>query len=156
MPTSWRKALRVILQRAGAYGVQVLIVAGVELLVALPIWLGLFRSHPLGFPMALTLVGLPGWFMALVLSFQPSRGGAVRAGFMLSPLTMVPLQGLFLTRGDRAADAKPTRISRSERIGCVTVLFLGSTLVLLLAFGLRLRADFALGKTWKDIFPEMP
>ena len=155
MPTSWRKALRAIWKRASAYGVQVLIVAGVEVLVALLVWLVLFRSHPLGFPMALTLVGLPGWFMALVLSFQPSRSGALRAGFMLSPLTMAPIQDLFQTRGARAADAKRTRLSRSERIGCVTVVFLGSLLVLLLAFGLRLRADFAMGKTWKEIFPEM-
>ena len=156
MPTSWRKALRAIFQRAGAYGVQVSIVAGVEVLVALLVWLALFRSHPLGFPMALTLVGLPACFVAFVLSFQPSRGGAVRAGFMLSPLTMAPLQGLFQTTGARSTDAKRPRISRSERIGCATVVFLGSLLVLLLAFGLRLRADFALGKTWEDIFPEMP
>jgi len=156
MPTSWRKALRALLQRAGAYGVQVLIVAGVEILMALLVWLALFRSHPLGFPMALTVVGLPGWFLALVLSFQPGRGGAVRAGFMLSPLTMAPLQGLFGTTGTRSADAKPSRISRAERIGCATVLFLGSLLVLLLAFGMRLQADFALGKTWEDIFPEVP
>ena len=51
--------------------------------------------------------------------------------------------------------SRQARLSRSERIGCVTVMFLGSLLVLLLAFGLRLRADFALGKTWKEIFPDM-
>jgi len=167
MPRSWRRIGREILERVGAFLLDVLIIGSVEMFASFLLWLVIFRSAPLGFSMALTVVGFIGWFIAFLLSFRsrPSRLQEMRANMMFSPF------GNFLnpamarpeeTEKDEDEDAngdkkdKEDDVSLGERMARTMVFFIASLIPLGIAFAIRLQADFALGKSWEEIFPQVP
>jgi hypothetical protein len=157
MPSFWQKTAISLLRRLRDLALIVLVLGGVQILLALLPWLAFFRRHPQGFSMALSLVGFGGWFVAFASSVGVRRG--------MSPRDMSP-------RGAARQQSAPERPSTSspqavhpwvgrirgqiERSGCGTVLFFSSLLPLALAFALRLQADMQSGKTWSDIFPPVP
>lgn len=126
---------------------NVLVFAGAQILLALLFWLFLFRSHPQGFAMGLSLAGFGSWFLAFVTSFRarPRPPGAAR----FSPPPETP---------KRSADTPIKGILQAPlgNAGCGTILFLSGLVTLGLAFALRVRADMQAGKTWSDIFPIQP
>jgi hypothetical protein len=130
----------------------ILILGGAQILLSLLLWPALFRSHPQGFSMALSLVGFGGWFVGFASSIGARRAMARRAtapepGALEQPPTDTP----------EAAQPLVARLKgQIERCGCGTVLFLSSLVPLALAFALRVQADMQSGKTWSDIFPSMP
>jgi hypothetical protein len=130
----------------------ILLFGGAQILLSLLLWPALFRSHPQGFSMALSLVGFGGWFVGFASSIGARRAMARQAtarqpGAAEQAATETPEAALPL------ADRLKGQVQRS---GCGTVLFLSSLLPLALAFVLRVQADMRSGKTWNDIFPSMP
>jgi hypothetical protein len=123
----------------------VLTVGGLQVLVSLVVWFLVFRTQPLGFSMALSLVGFVSWLVAL---FQ-SMGARRRALNTLSPVQRSPI----LSVPYPFADSLQTQV---DRLGCGFVLVISSLIPLGIAFALRLRADMAAGLTWGDIFPPLP
>ena len=144
MPEKWRETVRSALLSLRNLLLGVVIVAAIEGVASLVVWAVLFRTLPLGVPMALTLIGFGGW----LLSFLSSMGAGRRrmatgtfAGNMMNPFA-VPQ---FLARRETSAE-------RKERFGCGLVLFFASVIPLGVAFYMRVQADFRLGRTWSDIF----
>jgi hypothetical protein len=130
----------------------VLAVGCAEIVLSLIPWLILFRNHPQGFSMALSLSGFGGWIIGFASSLGTRR--------------TVPDRSTARQQSDHdparaeAPDVAHTAIDslrqRVERAGCGLILFLSSLLPLALAFFLRLQADLQSGKTWDDIFPTLP
>lgn len=122
-----------------------LVVGGIQILLSLPVWALLFRSYPLGFSMALSLIGFASWLLASLLSFGLGRrptGG-----------TLPDRSPLGASGTNPFVDHIQTQLDRS---GCGFMLFLSSVIPLGLAFVLRLHADLQAGRTWNDIFPPLP
>lgn len=122
------------------------IIAAIQIVVALLAWQILFRSHAQGLAMGLSLVGFLSWFVSFFSAGLGGRVASARARIQNPALPFVP------------ADEKKERDLGSQPVdqsgfGCL--LFFASLIPLLIAFVLRIQADFAAGKTWNDIFPPM-
>lgn len=134
--------------RARDLAVNVLLFGAVQVMLALLAWQILFRAHPQGFAMGLTLVGFASWALAFMSSSRgrpPIGRGMARA----------PLQ----RQGRATQPDSPTTNKLQEQLGSAglsAVLFFAGLLVLGLAFALRVRADMQTGMTWSDIFPTSP
>jgi hypothetical protein len=129
-----------------------LVLGSLQVLLSLLPWFVLFRSQPLGFSMALTLVGFGSWFVGFASSIGARRRIPRRP--MARPPS-APSPPPETARG--RTPPWPARLQEQlERLGCGTVLFFSSLLPLALAFFIRLQADLQTGKTWNDIFPTMP
>jgi hypothetical protein len=145
MSTDRRKWTRTALGRLRDLALTLLVVGGIQILLSLPVWALLFRLYPLGFSMALSLIGFASWLLASLLSFGLGRrptGG---------PLPDRSLPGI--PGANPFVDHIQTQLDRS---GCGFVLFLSSVIPLGLAFVLRVHADLQAGRTWNDIFPPLP
>ena len=130
--------------RARDLAINVLVFGAAQVLLALLLWQLIFRTHPQGFALGLTLVGFGSWAVALMTS---SRGRYRTPG-----MTGVPPP----SKGKRPWKERMPRSEWTERllnVGCGTVLFLSGLIALGLAFALRVRADMQTGMTWSDIFP---
>ena len=165
MSTGWRKAGATVLRGARDLVLIVLAFGAVQLSLSVGVWALLFRSHPQGFSMALSLVGFGGWFVAFTASFAGRRKVPWGKGStQLSPGDRPPFEDeqdpAERARLVPASAASPTLVSTAQtqigRFGCGTVLFLASLIPLGLAFILRVRADMQSGMTWNDIFPGLP
>lgn len=129
--------------RARDLALNVLIMGGGEVLLALVVWPLLFRKYPQGFSMALSLVGFSVWAIAFVTSLgrhgSPMVRGSASDGesdsFSESPLSV--------------------RLPQRFQLGCGLPFFLSSFIPLTLAFILRVRADLQAGYTWNDLFPTL-
>jgi hypothetical protein len=151
MPGKWQKTALSTVRNLRDLALTFLIIGCAQILLSLIPWQIVFRSHPLGFSMALSLIGFGGWFIGFAASF-----GARRAP-----------PGHALARQTSASDPSPGEeretahplVARLRacigRSGCGFVLFLSSLLPLALAFVLRLQSDMRSGKTWNEIFPVM-
>ena len=143
MSTGWRKPVAVFWVRARDLALNVLIMGGSEILIALVAWPLLFAKYPQGFSMALSLVGFAVWVIASVASLS-NRG---RPGFR-SPTA------------DSELNSSPSLPSLGRpgqfRPGCGFPFFLSSFVPLTLALILRVRADLQAGYTWHDLFPPLP
>jgi hypothetical protein len=147
MSTGERKPERSFILRARDLALNVLVFAGAQILLALLFWQLLFRSHPQGFAMGLTLVGFVSWAIAFMTSFRkPWRPAMGRTA--LRPEAEPP-------RGDAPSRSNKLQVQLGSA-GCGTVLFLSGLVTLALAFVLRVRADMQTGMTWSDIFPTGP
>jgi hypothetical protein len=136
-------------ERARDLGINVLVFSGVQTLVALLAWQLLFRDHPQGFAMGLSLVGFAAWGLAFLLSFRrPARPGIRPMGRTTPPPSAQAREGDTAPGGRLQAQLGTA--------GCGTVLFLSGLVALGLAFVLRVRADMQAGMTWSDIFPMQP
>lgn len=139
--------------RARDVAVNVLAFAAAQVLLALFFWQLLFRSHPQGFALGLTLVGFASWAIAFMTSFRrPSRARSPLETTLVSR-TREPAGG-----ASRGGEIPPRGKLHAQllNVGCSTVLFLSGLISLGLAFALRVRADMQMGKTWSDIFPTGP
>jgi hypothetical protein len=145
VPYTWRKALHTFGRGMRDFVLTMLIVGGLQILASLVAWLLIFRSHPLGFSMALSLVGFASWLVALFASMGARR----RALSALSPVQKTPA----LSVPYPFADSLQTQV---DRLGCGFVLIVSSLIPLGIAFALRVRADMEAGLTWSDIFPPLP
>ena len=157
MPSRWQSTAQSLIKRLWDLVLTILILGGAQILLSVPLWLMLFRAQPLGFSMALTLVGFGGWFIGFASSFgarrrMPQRSTTRQPDAPERPAMRAPGMG-----APRATHPWMERFQgQIERSGCSTVLFFSSLLPLALAFVLRLQADMQAGKTWNDIFPKMP
>lgn len=152
MPSRWQGTAQSLMKRLLDLVLTTLVLGGVQILLSLLVWLLLFRSHVLGFSMALTLVGFGGWFIGFASSFGARRGMSQRYTARQPDARERPP-----TSALRVAHPLADRFQEQiERSGCGTILFFSSLLPLALAFVLRLQADLQSGKTWNDIFPKMP
>lgn len=147
MSTGERKTEYSLKVRARDLAVNVLFFGAAQIALALLLWQILFRSHPQGFAMGLTLVGFASWALAFMTS---SRGRPMGRG-MARPSPQP--QG----RATQPDSSSPSKLqAQLGSAGCGTVLFLSGLASLGLAFTLRVRADMQAGMTWSDIFPTGP
>ena len=71
MSIRWRETLRAALRELRDFGLTALIFGGAQVLLSLPVWAILFRNHPVGLSMALSMIrGLP---VSLVTCSASSR-----------------------------------------------------------------------------------
>ena len=130
------------------WGLTVLIVGGVQVLLALLTWPIFFPGQALGFSLALSLVGFASWIPSIFLSFgsrrRLPRPGTARPS---SPETNRPSSIPAIVEQVQA---------QVERAGCGWTLFVSSIIPLGLAFVLRAQADLETGKTWREIIPPLP
>jgi len=135
--------------RARDLAVNVLVFGGSQFLLAALFWQILFRSHPQGFALGLTLVGFGSWALAFLTS---SRGRYRRPTMGMTRMAPQP------TGPTQRSEGPATEKLREQlgTAGCGTVLFLSGLVSLGLAFVLRVRADMQSGLTWSDIFPTGP
>lgn len=153
MPSRWQSTAQSLIKRLRDLALTVLVLGGAQILLSFLLWLMLFRSHVLGFSMALTLVGFGGWFIGFVSSIGVRRGMPQRSAARQPDAPEERPSG----SAPRVTHPWVERFQEQiERSGCGTVLLLSSLLPLALAFALRLQADMQSGKTWNDIFPKMP
>ena len=145
MPVKWRETLNTVLSSLREFALTVAAFGGVQILLALIVWPLIFGDHPLGFSMALSLVGFASWGVA----FAASLGGRGRqsltaiAGQTVPP--PVPDRNLLANMQDQVS-----------RTGCGCILLTSSLIPLAIAFVLRLQADLRAGLDLSDIFPPMP
>ena len=152
MSIGWRNTVHNWMCSARDLALSILILGGAQILLSLLLWPALFRSHPQGFSMALSLVGFGGWFVGFASSLGARRAMAHRATARQPGAVEQPS-----TEPSEAAHPLMDRFKgQIGRSGCGTVLFLSSLVPLALAFALRLQADMRSGKSWSDIFPSMP
>ena len=152
MPGTWQDKARNILRHVRDLALAVLVIGGAQIALSLIPWLALLRSQPLGFSMALSIVGFGGWFLGFATSIGVRRASPGRVSVRQpSPDAQSPAEAPRMPRS--LIDEFRDRIGRA---GCGLVLFLSSLLPLALAFGLRLQADLQSGKTWSDIFSTLP
>ena len=135
--------------RARDLALNVLVFAGLQILLALLFWQLFFRSHPQGFAMGLTLVGFGSWALAMLAG---SRGRSIR-GARYSTASMAPPPEL---SPPAHLSSREKLMERISNVGCGTLFFLSGLAVLALAFVLRVRADMQTGMTWSDLFPTGP
>jgi hypothetical protein len=133
--------------------ISVLAFAVAQLLLALLFWQLIFRTHPQGFAMGLTLVGFASWGIAFLASFRRPPRMASPLGSRLGSRTPEPPPA-GTRQGDPTAGERLQ--ARFQSAGCGTVLLLSGLISLGLAFVLRVRADMQSGLTWSDIFPTQP
>ena len=151
MSTDARKSEYSIQTRARDLAVNVLVFGGAQILLALLLWQILFRSHPQGFAMGLTLVGFGSWALSSLTSSRRRRWS--------TPSGMGFPQQAPQPKASAPRPDKPATTKMQEQLGsagCGTVLFLSGLISLGLAFALRVRADMQAGMTWSDIFPTGP
>jgi hypothetical protein len=145
------KALN-LLKRLRDLALAALVVGGIQILLSLLPWFVLLRSQPLGFSMALTLIGFGGWFVGFASSIS-TRRRIPRRPMARPPSASSPPPAI----ARRMTHPLTVRFQEQlDRLGCGTVLFFSSLLPLALAFFIRVQADLRTGKTWNDIFPTMP
>ena len=145
MSIKWRDMLRGMLIGLRDFALTVLFVGAVQVLIGLVVWPLVFRGHPLGLSLALSLVGFGCWLVSFILSLGSSRrrrfddeGGLAPAGGFKGPPILDSLQG------------------QVQRSGCGFILLVASLVPLGIAFALRLRADLQAGMTIRTLFPPMP
>ena len=143
MPVSWKKAILGFLKTSGRTLAVIAIIGGVQILVSLVVWQILFRSHPQGFALGLTLVGFASWFFSFLIGLGGRRYVAGMSG---APA----LAGLL---SYRKALGQPSE--QLDRSGCGCLVFAASTIPMAIAFVIRVQADFSAGKSWQDIFPPL-
>ncbi|MBN1643024.1 MAG: hypothetical protein JXA09_17440 [Anaerolineae bacterium] len=145
MSIKWREMIQGALIGLRDFALTVFIVGAMQVLLGLIVWPILFRSHPLGLSMALSLVGFASWLLSFIFSLGERRRRRFDGG-----IDLVPPEGL---RGPQILDGLQSQLQRS---GCGFILLVGSLLPLGIAFVLRLRADLQAGMDIRDIFPPMP
>ena len=151
MSTGEHKTEYSIQTRARDLAVNVLIFGGAQILLALLLWQTLFRSHPQGFAMGLTLVGFGSWAISFFTSSRRRRWS--------TPSGLGFPQQAPQTKPSTPRPGNPATTRLQEQLGsagCGAVLFLSGLVSLGLAFTLRVRADMQAGMTWSDIFPTGP
>jgi hypothetical protein len=140
--------------RARDLAINVLVFGTAQILIALLLWQIVFRTHPQGFAMGLTLIGFASWAVAFMTSSRRPRSRR-----------MSPQEAWLGSRKGESSSEAPSRgkapapeslRARLQGAGCSTVLFLSGLISLGLAFALRVRADMQAGMTWSDIFPTGP
>ena len=144
MSIGWRKPVAALLIRVRDFALNLLVMGGIEVLIALAMWPILFRRYPQGFSMALSLVGFSVWVIASVASLgNRGRPGSPMsaASSELNPSPNRPMLG---------------RLQRQLQPGCGSQFFFSGFVPLALAFILRVRADLQAGYTWHDLFPPLP
>lgn len=141
----WREALKTALTSLRDFALTVAAFGGVQVLLALIVWPLIFGNHPLGFSMALSLVGFASWGIA----FAASLGGRGR-----QPLTAITGQTMSPPVSDR--NLLSNMQDQVNRSGCGCVLLTSSLVPLAIAFALRLQADLRAGLDLSEIFPPMP
>jgi hypothetical protein len=144
MSIGWRKPVAALLIRVRDFALNLLVMGGIEVLIALAMWPLLFRRYPQGFSMALSLVGFSVWVIASVASLgNRGRPGSPMsaASSELNPSPNRPILG---------------RLRRQLQPGCGSQFFFSGFVPLALAFILRVRADLQAGYTWHDLFPPLP
>jgi len=142
MLKDWQKNITPFLRGLRSTALWTLLVGVAQVLLSLLVWQLVFADYPLGFSMALTLVGFGSWFFSFFATFSTGRRG-------FGPLTNAPEDV------DQASGIVGRVQDDLGRTGCATVLFTGSLVPLAIAFWLRVQADLSSGKTWSDIFPPM-
>jgi hypothetical protein len=145
LPSGWQKPMETLLGNLRDTAIKMLLAGGAQIVIALLLWPALFRAYPLGFSMALSLVGFGNWVVSAMLSLG-NRGRPANP--------MLPGAGMAGTLSNRPAAAQMQ--SKLQQSGLGFTLFLSSVIPLGLAFFLRARADLASGMTWSDILPPMP
>ncbi len=148
MPSRWKKWFQSALSRLRRLAMVIGIIGAAQLLLGLIAWLLLFRTHPQGLSMGLSLIGFGSWAIAAVLSLGGRRPGArpMGMGSMFGGMPALSLSNLETSKPE-SHDAKPD-LSRGGDL-----LFVASLIPLAIAFTLRLQADLSAGRTWQDIFP---
>ena len=149
MSIKWRETLHKALRSLRDFALTVLVIGGIQVLIALLLWPIVFRDHPVGFSMALSLVGFGAWLISFAISFADRRRQRMAymnvAGRAAPPPSQPGDRSLFEGMRDQA-----------QRAGCGCTLLVASLVPLGIAFVLRLRYDLRGGLTWRDIFPPMP
>ena len=145
MSIKWRDILYGILTGLRDFALTVLVVGAVQILIGLILWPLVFRDHPLGLSMALSLVGFASWLVSFIMSLGERR----RRRFGDDP-GLAPPEGF---KGPPILDGMQSQVQRS---GCGFLLLVGSLLPLGIAFALRLRADLQAGMSIRTLFPPMP
>jgi len=145
MPVKWRAALNTVLSSLRDFALTVAAFGGVQVLLSLIIWPLVFGNHPLGFSMALSLVGFASWGVAFAASLGGRRRQPLSAmtGQMVPPPT--PDRNLLANMQDQVT-----------RSGCGCILLTSSLIPLAIAFVLRLQSDLRQGLDLGEIFPPMP
>jgi len=149
MPSKWRETLHSALRGLRDFALTVLIVGGAQVLIALFLWPIVFKNHPVGFSMALSLVGFSSWLLAFMMSFADRR----RTRLMNMRMAGPPLQPIDPLEKRSFSERMQ---DQAQRMGCGFTLLAASLVPLGIAFVLRLRYDMRAGLTLKDIFPPMP
>jgi hypothetical protein len=149
VPTKWQKLVHNTLLGLRNFALTVLAVGGIQILIALVVWPIVFRAHPLGLSMALSLVGFGCWVLSFVLSFADRRQRRWANMRMVGPSEpqIAPPEDRSILEDMR---------EQAQQAGCGFVLLTASLLPLGIAFVLRLRYDLRMGLTLSDIFPPIP
>jgi hypothetical protein len=145
MPIRWKEALYEAWIGLRAFLITILFVGGVQVLISLILWPVLFRTQPLGFSMALSLVGFGSWILALLVSMGDRRRR--RLAMSMPQETPGPVADRSLMEHVQ---------EQVQRSGCGFVMLAASIIPLAIAFALRLQADLRAGLSLTDIFPPMP
>ena len=145
MPTNWRRSIDKTGRAVLDFALTMLISGGLQVMVALLVWLLVFRNQPTGLSMALTLIGFGSWFLGAVAS--------LRSGRRVISARPAESERASTTATNPVVEHLQTRVQRS---GCGCTLLLSSMIPLALAFILRVQADMRAGRTWSDIFPPLP
>lgn len=145
MPANWRNALHTALISLRDFGLAALIVGAGQVLIALIVWPLVFRGHPLGLSMALSLVGFASWILAFLASMGDRRRRRLQ-----------PEEQPSITDVHEDVPVLERLQDQMRQSGCGFILLVSSILPLGIAFLMRLRADLRAGLTLRDIFPPMP
>jgi hypothetical protein len=149
MSIKWRETLHKALRSLRDFALTILVIGGIQVLIALLLWPIVFRDHPVGFSMALSLVGFSAWLVSFALSLADRRRQRMMyismAGRAAPPPSQPGDRSLFDGMRDQA-----------QRAGCGFTLLAASLVPLGVAFILRLRYDLRSGLTLRDILPPMP
>ena len=149
MPSKWRESLHSALRALRDFAVTVLVVGGAQVLIALLLWPIMFKNHPVGFSMALSLVGFSSWLLSFMISFADRRRTRLMNMRMAGPPMQPIAPSESRTFSERMQD-------QAQRMGCGFTLLAASFVPLGIAFVLRLRYDMRAGLTLRDIFPPLP
>lgn len=147
MPIKWREWIRGALSGLLGFASTVLIFGAGQVLISLLVWPIVFGDHPLGFSMALSLVGFGCWGLAFLYSFG-GRRRRLGIAATTTPNSVLPV-GREGTLSARIQD-------QVQRSGCGFLLLVSSLVPLAIAFVLRLQADLRAGLTLSDILPPPP
>jgi hypothetical protein len=147
--TKWQRLVHKALQRLRDFALTVLVIGGIQILVALAVRPILFARHPVGFSMALSLVGFFCWALSFLLSFSNQRRRRRAHSAIMGP----PATPIAEPKGGSVFEHMQKQAQQADY---GFVLLVSSLLPLSIAFFLRLQYDLRTGLTLSDIFPPMP
>ena len=149
MSIRWRETLRWALLGLRDFALTVLIVGGVQVLLALLLWPIVFREQPAGLSMALSAVGFGCWALAVGASFTDRRRRRLSDMEQAGTAPRMPLSP---ARGAVLIHLQ----EQVQRSGCGFILLTASLIPLGFALILRIRHDMRAGLSLREIFPPMP